>query len=265
MMQHAFNINGTPGIDYDPNVELYWAISMGVNTIIEPLIKKGADPNAAMDRDLCARVLREHSIRTERVSVKRDFGLDAVSLLTNFQLPGRIKRLLHKAAQVGNANACTILIKNGADPNPFDHLGNTPLMYAFDRDDPHTAEALLRAGARPILGVHENDLIVIDSIKREKLRFLKAIIPHLPQKLLNAQDSEGYTSLMLSIKKKNFDLANQLIQLGADPNLKNAKGLTAYDVLKKLYFHNKDSLLQLIETLQSCRQPQKNRSGRSLR
>lgn len=68
-----------------------------------------------------------------------------------------------------------------------------------------------------------------------KLQTLKFILPYLTVAQINKQDGYGNTALMYVIAGKyfpNMDIFNLLIQYGADPDIRNERGKTVFDMAK---------------------------------
>jgi len=100
--------------------------------------------------------------------------------------------LLHQTARRGNLPAVRALLESGEDVNKRDpELGQTALQCAAYLDKPVILKALIEAGAD-----------------------------------LNAQDSEGTTSLTFAAQEGNPVIAMELIKEGADVNLARPDGVT---------------------------------------
>jgi ankyrin repeat protein len=99
---------------------------------------------------------------------------------------------MHYAAMNGNLQIIAILIKAGADIDPRDRLGNTPLMLAAQRNQTEAADLLIEAGAK-----------------------------------LNMQNRDGLTPLMIAAGRGNIALVRALLDSGADPHKTDFTGRDA--------------------------------------
>ena len=103
---------------------------------------------------------------------------------------------LHFAAQDGDIEEVKRLLYNGQQPNTFDELGKTPLHYAAERGHLEIMRLLLASGAD-----------------------------------VNAHDEPGIGNTVLAEVAANcsFDVAQILIDAGADPTIPGWMSLTALD------------------------------------
>jgi len=109
---------------------------------------------------------------------------------------------IHQAALEANAATVQALLDLGVDPNTKDDMGYTPLFYAAlaDYPEPEVARALIEAGAK-----------------------------------VDVFNNSGFTPLLYiarfgdSSSAEEFALA--LLELGADPMVKNRFGMSALDML----------------------------------
>ncbi|XP_014225913.1 serine/threonine-protein phosphatase 6 regulatory ankyrin repeat subunit B-like [Trichogramma pretiosum] len=113
---------------------------------------------------------------------------------------------LYLAVSGGHDKVIASLLRGGADPNSVDAAGRTALH--------HVCELWTRDRLASIifeLGRENNHPVLID-----------------------AQNNEGNTPLLLAVSKGNFrSLGEFLLRKGADPNLANAEGSTALHAICK--------------------------------
>ena len=88
------------------------------------------------------------------------------------------------ASREGEAEAVSVLVQSGADPDRRDHAFNgwTPLLHAVHKDQPGTVRALLAAGAD-----------------------------------VNRPSPNGVTPLLLAAEQGNAEIVEELLAAGADP------------------------------------------------
>ncbi|KAL2826479.1 ankyrin repeat-containing domain protein [Aspergillus cavernicola] len=106
---------------------------------------------------------------------------------------------LHRAAQNGHETVVDLLLQHGARPNEVDYKAMTPLHHAAQRG--HTE--------------------VISTVWRHICRGVPVD--------LDVAGRNGMTPLMLAAKHRHTAAVVRLLELGADPSLKDGNGETAWD------------------------------------
>lgn len=142
--------------------------------------------------------------------------------------------VLHVAAYKGNRVEVKLLAEavqvQKKSIDPVDQHGFTPLMYAVAQGHDAVVQLLLENGASPNVQSHTgiSPLILLSAQKKEQ--------PTIAARLINAgarinhTDIEGYTALMAASFQNHENLVLLLHSKGANKNLKNKKGQTAYDI-----------------------------------
>ena len=135
------------------------------------------------------------------------------------------------AARAGNPEAVQVLLDAGADANATEPLDQqTALMWAVAAGHHDVAKLLLEAGADPKLQARVSTLT-----KRKNADFpsggfaalhwatrngdqamIKLLTGHGAD--INVRNGDSSTPMMLAIVNDRFDIAAQLLELGADPN-----------------------------------------------
>ena len=130
--------------------------------------------------------------KNEAITTLAQAGADVNKPNANGQIP------LHRAAQLGHTDAVKALLEAGSKPNTLDgsNAGLSPLMYASMSGQTAVVQAL---------ATHEG----ID---------------------LNQQSNNGNTALMWAVERGHLEVAQALINAGADVNLQNKDGKTALDL-----------------------------------
>ncbi len=100
---------------------------------------------------------------------------------------------LAAAAETGDRPTLVRLLAEGADPNPIDGGGKTPLIRAVQRGHVRLVSPLISRGADPDL---------------------------------RDGGSTGWTPLMHAIHVREVDVVRALLNSGADPNAASTEGLT---------------------------------------
>jgi quinoprotein dehydrogenase-associated probable ABC transporter substrate-binding protein len=185
---------------------------------------------------------------------------------------------IHTAARQRNDALIKLLIANKADANLLDGNGMTPLLYAVMRDHAPSVKVLLDNGADMEKPNSEGYRPLSTAVAENKFEAAKALLDagadvkapagvdqltplmivasqsapaegaifrpdstrpnDIAQELLergadvNAKSKEGVTALMIAAAHNNPPMIGLLIDAGADINAKNDQGKTAQDVAK---------------------------------
>ena len=143
----------------------------------------------------------------------------------NLPLAGK-ESPLHTSARVGKVDCLTILLKAGANVNAREHNGQTPLMWAVDAGHTDAARLLLdhkaefqkplTSGFTPLLfAVRQGHIPVTKLLLSRGVDINAAFSP----KRGGGKRMRGDTSaLVLAVENGHFELANELLKAGADPN-----------------------------------------------
>ncbi|OEJ14534.1 hypothetical protein BFL38_05715 [Brachyspira hampsonii] len=136
------------------------------------------------------------------------------------------------ASKVHNIKVVELLIQKGADINAFNDYGNTALIYGVNNLE--TVKLLVENGA-DINFYKGGSTALISACEYSHERNID-VIKYLVSKNadINAQDNEGNTALNKtldtsgegSIDILDFEIANFLIEQGADVNIKNKREYT---------------------------------------
>lgn len=148
---------------------------------------------------------------------------------------------LHSAAMAGQAKVVSILLKSGAKADSLDNTGRTPLLSftSGDVSDVHTLVALLEGGANPNLldgplPFHPLDYAAMND-RPDVADLLIAFGANIDAK----DNFYGETPLQLAIYAcqdvpvVQMEVAQLLIDRGADVNAKDRNGFTPLDYTKR--------------------------------
>jgi hypothetical protein len=140
---------------------------------------------------------------------------------------GQSGTLLQWAANDGDVDMCKFLIGNGADVNYLDKFGGTPLhRAAVASGGEKTVEYLLSAGAKPDVVNYECDtpLHKADNAAIAKLLLEKGAD-------VNSIGGRGCTPLWDAVVQTKPDVAEVLLNAGAEMNAENWMGKTPFDIV----------------------------------
>ena len=175
---------------------------------------------------------------------------------------------LHSAAGIGrNPEIVAVLLRRGAYVDPKDKCGNTPLLWAANAENffPEVAESLISHGAdvnvvnckgeTPMHGAairpdsrliellishgakagarEENGMTPLHAAAKSQNDpdALKMLIDHGAK--LGTRDKKGNTALHWAASNRNPAVLEFLLDAGADPDIKNLEGRTAYQLIGK--------------------------------
>uniref|UniRef100_A0A1B0DGP9 NAD(+) ADP-ribosyltransferase n=1 Tax=Phlebotomus papatasi TaxID=29031 RepID=A0A1B0DGP9_PHLPP len=118
---------------------------------------------------------------------------------------------LHEAAAKGKYEIVKLLLKHGADPNKRNRDGATPLD-------------LVREGDQDVADLLRGNAALLDAAKKGNLARLQRLVT--PENI-NCRDSQGRNSspLHLAAGYNNFEVAEYLLENGADVNAQDKGGL----------------------------------------
>ena len=142
-----------------------------------------------------------------------------------------LNRQMIKAADNRDTKTVRKMLEQGADPNVQDNSGYTALMYACRNGEPEMIQMLLDAKAD--LYVQDNSgetaLTTACSNPRGNRDVITALITAGAE--LDKRNNNGMTALMYLARNGYTGLMKLLIKDGADMNIKDAQGRTAFDIL----------------------------------
>ena len=126
-----------------------------------------------------------------------------------------------QASRSGNREIIEMLLDAGADINAENEFGQTALTAAVVNEDTDTAEMLLERGADPNIGKPRP---IIEAARTRNKRLIDILSHGRRVVNLNATDEQGNTALIVALQKGYQDIAHQLLEAGANPNVENKSG-----------------------------------------
>ncbi|MBI3440549.1 MAG: ankyrin repeat domain-containing protein [Proteobacteria bacterium] len=217
---NAVNMNGkTP---------LHLAVSAYNYDLVQKMLLVGADPNMADSKGFTPLRLaaQQWNADPNMTLLLIQNGADV-----NGKLPITEGTPLLQALETNNTGIVRILLEHDADPNAMDCFGISPLIMAITRSgSAENVNLLLQAGADPnfITPQKQTALQVACSYGISdgvSLLLAKKADP-------NIADASGRTPLHMVLGRgyATLELARTLLEAGADPLQKDAKGVSAYDM-----------------------------------
>jgi ankyrin repeat protein len=149
------------------------------------------------------------------------------------------------AALGGQKDLVKKLIKLNADLELKNQVGDTALAVAVSNDQFSIADLLIKAGAKVDITVagDEGDSLFMRAALGSKQT--ADLILAKDNSLLNKTNRLGETALMKCVLFGNNSMVRHLIKTGADTQIKNNGGLTAFDIAKST---NNDEALKLLSS-----------------
>lgn len=196
-------------------IALAQAVQKKNHGIIEQLLDRGVSPDSVQEVNL----LREAIVNrdTESVRLLLLFGADSNSLDAGGFTP------LYHAAERGFLEGAKMLTKYGADPNlSAGPEGDTPLALAAVGGKLELVQLLLMYGGDPGRIMANGDTVLIRSISHKTPKAVIELMLNYGSDP-NGKDGEGTSPMSKAISIQRLDLAQMLLDRGADPNLPGPK------------------------------------------
>jgi ankyrin repeat protein len=227
----------------DPSRDLFYAIFDNNYNLAEMALNQGANPNSVYiyERysDECRNWLPAHSAaaigNVKIMKLLKKKGADFSKTMNGDDSCQAGSGLLHIAAGYGSLEALDFLLSEGLPVDSKAADERTPLFDAVMSGKYETAKMLLDKGANP------NHLAKVCTLKTMQTALHSAIelqnhniFDLLLDKGAKIDQSKDIEPLLhWAIRCENLQAAYTLILKGADPNLKNAAGVTALQLAKK--------------------------------
>ncbi|MCY7297523.1 ankyrin repeat domain-containing protein [Alteromonas sp. a30] len=139
---------------------------------------------------------------------------------------------MHNAVKRGDVARVKALLKDGVSANIKNEKDTSPMELAVVYGCFECLEELIKNGG----DVNETDKrgeesLIFLSLSQHRFPYLKLLVKNGAE--VNTQDSMGYTPLISAIVLSQYDMAEFLLNSGADPTLANNTGKTPLDYLRE--------------------------------
>jgi len=196
---------------------LMWAAAEGHTGIVDLLIGAGADVNASSSGRFTPLMFSARSGALEIARLLLDAGADVnattdeglspllVATASLDAITGSDYRLVVDESE--HQDLGILLIDHGADVNQSDQYGMTALHYAVEMDKPRLLKKLLEKGADPNAQLTEG-------------------LPFRRGDYVGRGEYDGASPFWLATRLGNVEMMRELLSAGADPELRQAWGVT---------------------------------------
>ena len=138
---------------------------------------------------------------------------------------------------------CNLFISGGIDINSRDENGTPMINIAVRNDNEELVKKFIKLGA-DINAVSEDRgyTPVMDAVWRGNLELTKLFIKEGAE--LNTINKEGQTNLVLAVGANKTKIIEALAKAGADPDIKDQMGMSAYGYAS---LFKKEEILSILE------------------
>ncbi|ROW08371.1 hypothetical protein VMCG_03264 [Cytospora schulzeri] len=196
-------------------VALAQAVQKRNHGIIEQLLDRGVSPDSLQEINL----LREAIINrdTESVRLLLLFGADPNTFDKNDCTP------LFQASEMGFLEGAKMLVKYGADPNlSAGPDSDTPLALAVLDGQLDLVQLFLMYGGDPNRIMANDNTVLVRAINRKTPKSVIDLLLNYGGDP-NGKNGEGTSPMIQAVSVQRLDLAQLLLDRGADPNLPGPK------------------------------------------
>lgn len=216
----------------DGMTALHWACYHDDPQATAALIAAGANVDAKNDYDIPPLYIGCQNGNVEIVKSLLKAGADA-----KVTIPGG-ETCLMVASRTGIPEVVKSLLDHGADPNARERKGQTAILWAAAEGNGEVVDLLIDAGAdykTPLpsgftpmtFAIREGQT---DVVRRLLARAVDVNEPMRPEKRGGGGPQNGMSPLMMAVENGHFELAEMLLENGADPN----DGRSGYTALHAL-------------------------------
>ena len=216
----------------DGATALHWTAYHNDLPTTKLLLAAGADANATNHFGVAPLALACVGGDEGVVTALLAAGADA-----NTTLPGG-ESALHTAARTGRPGSVKALLARGAVVDAKDRKGQTALMWAAADGHVEVVELLLKSGADKLARVKSGFTPLHFAAREGRMAVVRALLkagvdvndPIETERGGGRMASNGTSALLLAVENAHYELAVELLKLGANPNDQRS-GLTPLHLL----------------------------------
>jgi ankyrin repeat protein len=214
----------------DGTTALHWAVQRDDAEMVKLLVAAGADvkrPNRYGARPLWLAAVNGSP---DIVKQLLQAGADPKAAMAGNET------IVMTAARAGNPDALKLLVAAGADVNATDARGQTALMWAASRNNAAAIRVLVEMGADPAVRTNNpaasartsvfnsppptGFTALLFGVRAGQLDAVRALLDAGAE--VNDRVSDGQSALVIAAANAHWDMANLLLDRGADPNAADA-------------------------------------------
>ena len=224
LIMHKVNVN-IPESE-NKRTALHQAAQNGHTKVVEMLLQNGADPDPVDNSGVTPLWLAAQSGHHEIVSMILDRGTaEKKKIDLEAEWGTNERRPIHQAAQGGHLKTVQLLLEKGADCDPDDESGTTPLWSAAQNGNAELMRELLKAGARVDVTPYERNRQPIHQAAAnghlEAVRVLLEYKASITPEADSFDDSEP-SPFLLACGSGNLELVKLFLDRGIDVNTASA-------------------------------------------
>ena len=175
------------------------------------------------------------SVATAEALISSGADVNAVRIIIDDGEEFRATPLWYAIAWGKNPALTRFLLKQGARPD------DNAVRSAIWDQDLEIANLLLSFGANIDAEIHQQTPL-LETVKSKRMKLLGWLVGNGAR--INFQDDQGYSALHYAVKRNHLKQVAELLQLGADPELKGKDGATPLSLARKLGRQNLQSCLK---------------------
>ena len=226
LLEQGVDVNAT---QVDGMTALHWAIYHDAVDVARLIVDKEADVHVTNRYGVAPLSLACLNGSGDLLKMLISAGADP-----NASLPGGETALI-TAARTGRRDPVELLISHGADVNAREHKGQTALMWAAADGHVEVVDALIAAGANVNERLKSGFTALFFAVREGRTKVTRRLIDagcdvndimRTRQRSKFGRGALRLTPLLMAVENGHFELAEELLRLGADPNAQPA-GYTA--------------------------------------
>jgi len=216
----------------DGTTPLHWAVQQDRSDIVQVLISAGAKVNVKNRYGTTPLVVAAVNGNASSTQALLKAGADVRVIIPE------TGSVLIAAARTGNPEVIQLLLAAGADVNFAEGFsGQTALMWAAAEGHPEALKALIAGGANVRAQAHDKKMALFFAVRKGNIESVKALLASgadvneriEPVETPNCEICKQYppgtkfseygdSVLVIAILNANYDVADVLLNKGADPN-----------------------------------------------